>query len=91
MYWDVVEVKPETDHCLFVRFKDGLSGRVRLRREEMTDRRARAAAGCGFLPASLYRLRSCGMARRDRSGARRDVRSYFQPGSRPRANRFREP
>jgi Protein of unknown function (DUF2442) len=36
MYWDVVEVKPEPDYCLFVRFKDGLSGRVRLRREELT-------------------------------------------------------
>jgi len=30
MYWDVVEIKPETDYCLFVRFEDGLSGRVRL-------------------------------------------------------------
>ena len=36
MYWDVVEVKPEPDHCLFVRFKDGLSGRVQLRLEELT-------------------------------------------------------
>ena len=36
MHWDVVEVKPEPGHCLFVRFKDGVSGRVRLRREELT-------------------------------------------------------
>lgn len=36
MYWDVVEVKPEPDYCLFVRFKDGLKGHVRLRREELT-------------------------------------------------------
>ena len=36
MYWDVVDVKAEPDHCLFVRFKDGLAGRVRLRREELT-------------------------------------------------------
>ena len=36
MYWDVVEVIPESDYCLFVRFKDGLSGRVRLRREDLT-------------------------------------------------------
>lgn len=36
MYWDVVEVKPERDYCLFVRFKDGLTGRVQLRREELT-------------------------------------------------------
>ena len=36
MYWDVVEVKPEPDHCLFVRFKDGLTGRVRLQKEELT-------------------------------------------------------
>jgi hypothetical protein len=36
MYWDVVEVKPEPDYCLFVRFRDGLTGRVRLRKEELT-------------------------------------------------------
>ncbi len=36
MYWDVVEVKPEPGYCLFVRFKDGLSGRVQLRPEELT-------------------------------------------------------
>jgi hypothetical protein len=31
MFWDVVEVKPERDYCLFLRFKDGLAGRVQLR------------------------------------------------------------
>jgi hypothetical protein len=36
MYWDVVEVKPEPDCCLYVQFKDGLAGRVKLRREELT-------------------------------------------------------
>jgi hypothetical protein len=36
MHWDVVEVKPEPDYCLFVRFKDGLTGRVRLEREKLT-------------------------------------------------------
>ena len=36
MYWDVVEVKPEPGYGLFVRFKDGLAGRVQLRREELT-------------------------------------------------------
>jgi Protein of unknown function (DUF2442) len=36
MHWDVVEVKPEPDCCLFVQFKDGLAGRVKLRREELT-------------------------------------------------------
>jgi Protein of unknown function (DUF2442) len=36
MHWDVVEVKPEPGYSLFVRFKDGLTGRVRLRREELT-------------------------------------------------------
>jgi hypothetical protein len=36
MYWDVVEVKPEPGYCLFVRFKDGLAGRVELRREGLT-------------------------------------------------------
>ena len=36
MYWDVIEVEPEAGYCLFVRFKDGLSGRVRLRPEDLT-------------------------------------------------------
>jgi hypothetical protein len=36
MYWNVVEVKPEADYCLFVRFEDGLTGHVRLREEELT-------------------------------------------------------
>ena len=36
MYWDVVEVTPEQDYCLFVRFKDGLTGRVRFEAEELT-------------------------------------------------------
>ena len=36
MYWDVVEVKPEPDYGLFVRFKDGLTGHVHLRREKLT-------------------------------------------------------
>jgi Protein of unknown function (DUF2442) len=36
MYWDVVEVKPEPNYGLFVRFKDGLSGRLQLPPEELT-------------------------------------------------------
>jgi len=36
MYWDVIEVKPEQDYRLFVRFKDGLAGRVQLPRESLT-------------------------------------------------------
>lgn len=36
MYWDVVEVKPEPEYRLFVRFKDGLAGRVQLPREKLT-------------------------------------------------------
>jgi hypothetical protein len=36
MYWDVVEVIPESNYCLFVRFKDGLAGRVQLHREDLT-------------------------------------------------------
>jgi hypothetical protein len=36
MYWDVVEVIPEAEYCLFVRFKDGLAGRVRLPPEDLT-------------------------------------------------------
>lgn len=36
MHWDVIEVKAEPDYCLFVRFKDGLTGRVQFRREDLT-------------------------------------------------------
>jgi hypothetical protein len=35
MHCDVIEVKPEPDYCLFVRFQDGLSGRVRWRPEQL--------------------------------------------------------
>lgn len=36
MQWDVVEIRPEADYSLFLRFKDGLSGRVRLDPVEFT-------------------------------------------------------
>ncbi len=36
MYWDVIEVKPEPDYCLFVRFQDGLTGRVQLSPDKLT-------------------------------------------------------
>jgi hypothetical protein len=36
MYWDVVEVTPEPDYWLSVRFKDGLAGRVHFRPEDLT-------------------------------------------------------
>lgn len=36
MYWDVVEVKPRPGNSLFVRFKDGLEGLVRLREDQLT-------------------------------------------------------
>ena len=36
MFWDVVEVRPGPDYCLFVRFKDGLSGHVQLQVAELT-------------------------------------------------------
>ena len=36
MYWDIVEVVPKNNYCLFVRFKDGLEGLVHLRREQLT-------------------------------------------------------
>jgi hypothetical protein len=36
MHWDVVEVRPEPDYFLFIRFKDGLSGRVQLPRQSLT-------------------------------------------------------
>ena len=36
MYWDIVEVRPEPNHCLFVRFNDGMAGRVQLQPEQLT-------------------------------------------------------
>ncbi len=36
MHWDIVNVKPEPGYCLFVRFRDGLTGRVCLQEEELT-------------------------------------------------------
>jgi hypothetical protein len=36
MCWDVIEVKPQPGHRLYVRFKDGLAGFVQLRPEELT-------------------------------------------------------
>ena len=36
MYWDIVEVRAEPEHTLFVRFKDGLAGRLRLAHDELT-------------------------------------------------------
>ena len=36
MYWDVLEVIPEPNYCLFVRFKDGLAGHIKLERELLT-------------------------------------------------------
>jgi len=36
MYWDIIEVTPERNYHLFVRFKDGLAGRLRLQESEMT-------------------------------------------------------
>jgi len=36
MHWDVVEVKPEPRYCLFVRFKDGVAGRLQFRPEELS-------------------------------------------------------
>ena len=36
MYWDIVEVAAKPDYALFVRFKDGLEGSIRLRPEQLT-------------------------------------------------------
>ena len=35
MHWDVVQVRPEKDYWLFVRFKDGLAGLVQLHESDM--------------------------------------------------------
>ena len=40
MYWDVIEVKPEPDYSLFVRFRDGLTEHLELHRETLTGARA---------------------------------------------------
>jgi Protein of unknown function (DUF2442) len=36
MYWDVVEVRPEPDYNLYIRFADGVSGRVRISPDQLT-------------------------------------------------------
>jgi hypothetical protein len=36
MYWDIVEVTPEPDYNLYLRFADGVSGRVRIAPDKMT-------------------------------------------------------
>jgi hypothetical protein len=36
MHWDVIEVTPETDLTIFVRFADGLSGKVRFLPSHLT-------------------------------------------------------
>lgn len=36
MHWDVVEVSPQPDHRLFVRFRDGLSGTIELPLSSLT-------------------------------------------------------
>ena len=36
MYWDVVDGRAEADYTLFVRFADGVSGRVRISPDRLT-------------------------------------------------------
>ena len=36
MYWDIVEVRPEPGHILWVRFSDGMRGLLRLSPEDLT-------------------------------------------------------
>lgn len=36
MYWDVVEVRAESEHRLFVRFADGTRGHIQLVLAELT-------------------------------------------------------
>jgi hypothetical protein len=63
MYWDVIELKPEPDYCLPVRFKDGLAGRVRLRQEElwMVETSLRLT-GCGCPSGAAALLRRTRLA-----------------------------
>lgn len=74
MYWDVVEVKPEPDYSLSVRFKDGVTGRVQLQLEDLTGVLA-PLRDRKILRASLHRLRRRRLARRDRPRSRCHVRS----------------
>ena len=53
MYWDVIEVKAEADYCLFVRFGDGLSGRVHLREEDLTGALAPLRDAAFFKPVFI--------------------------------------
>ncbi len=63
MYWNVVEVRPEPEQRLFVRFQDGLSGYVQLRREELTGVLA-PLNDSGFSSGSLLiAARSLGLGR----------------------------
>lgn len=36
MYWDIVEVRPEAEGSLWVRFADGVSGVIRLNPKDLT-------------------------------------------------------
>ena len=36
MYWDVVEIKAEPGHRLFVRFADGISGKIQMDISELS-------------------------------------------------------
>ena len=74
MYWDVVEVKSEPDYCLFVRFKDGLAGQVRLHPEELTGVLT-SLRDVQFFERVFIRLRRGCVAGRDRSGAGCNVRA----------------
>ena len=69
MYWHVVEVKAEPDYSLFVRFADGSGGRMRLAPEDFTGVLA-PLREASFFGTSICGSRCCGMAQRDRSGAR---------------------
>jgi hypothetical protein len=63
MYWDVVEVKAEPHYCLFVRFKDGLTGRVLLRRDDLTGVLAPLRDEQFFEQVSLITVRLRGLGR----------------------------
>ncbi|HEY7335161.1 MAG TPA: DUF2442 domain-containing protein [Bryobacteraceae bacterium] len=36
MHWDVIEVRPEREWTLWIRFADGVSGRLKLEFDELT-------------------------------------------------------
>ncbi len=86
MYWDIVEVAPKADSSLFVRFKDGLEGLVRLRREQLTGALEPLLDERFFEQVFIADGRR--LARRNRSGAGCNVRRGLEEARGPNSPHF---